>query len=164
MSEWKLEVDGPHSRIYRLEKRGTDLIRKEPTAFLEYGVLYREAYWTALFHEGWSLNRHGQLQGIDRGDPLTPENLPVNWKTQMYRLLMELGNRNCCHRDIRPANLLVKQGRLCLIDFQWATNVSEEVPGEWPERLGGAYKCPDGYDDHWSLHKSLSEVAQGVCG
>lgn len=60
------------------------------------------------------------------------------------------------HRDIRPDNVLFNGQNSVLIDFTFAsfpgeiTNVSHD--------LGGKYKCPNGFNDEYSLRKVQQEL------
>lgn len=64
-------------------------------------------------------------------------------------LLALLRKHKIIHRDIMPSNLLRKDGHIVLIDFGWAIKEGENYPpGKY---LGSKWKCPDGFDDEWSL-------------
>lgn len=75
------------------------------------------------------------------------------------RLLGELKRKGIIHRDIRPDNLLVRDGKPVLIDFGWA--VSEAQPYFTPQWLGGSERPPDGsFCDVYSMGKVLEQVNQ----
>ena len=93
------------------------------------------------------------------GERLGLENLPTDWESQMDIILQKLIEINCSHNDIKPTDLLVLNGKLMLIDFQWATECGSELPSNWPKYIGRFFKRSDGtYDDQFSFKKSIEWV------
>lgn len=150
---------GEHSAVYLDDTKG--LIRKYPMKYLELGVLYREAYWTQQFYQ-MGYVEGGCIVRANLGEPLTKNNCPVDTDVQVYQILLALAEKGCCHNDIKPDNILVnKKHQLKLIDFAWATWNGEDILDSWPKTIGSTFKCPEGFDDEYSLRKSLEWVASG---
>jgi len=96
------------------------------------------------------------------GVPLTKENMPSNYKLQIKEILAELRKNDIVHRDIRPGNLLVKDSVIKLIDFGWAAQHGHEH--EWvpcPD-LGMDFKYPNGFNDKYSLNKSINYILKNT--
>lgn len=80
-----------------------------------------------------------------------------NPREDALRILEALKSAGIRHNDISPANLRVKDGRIYLIDFGWATT-DNSVPAEMPKNVGvdqGARQLSDPIDDVAMLEKSL---------
>ncbi len=94
------------------------------------------------------------------GERLTARNLPQDWEPQMMEILNGLQQRECCHNDIKPRELLVHRGQLMLVDFGWATASGESIPPHWPKSLGtpqfraGVHQ----FDDEYSFRKSVDAI------
>ena len=148
--------DGPHSIVTRDDK----WVYKEYKCFLEYGIQYREEWWLRKlgFKATWDGER---TEMVWMGRPLSQGSMPPNVTEQMDVILWTLEQYNCCHNDIRPENLLVKNREIYLIDFGWATHKWEPVHKAWPEKLGSTFKHPDGFDDEHSLRKSIEWIQNG---
>ena len=86
------------------------------------------------------------------------KNLPKDWKTQIEKILYKLKEINCSHNDIKPTDLLVLNGMIMLIDFQWAHKINKKTPGNWPKTIGGRYKHPQKFDDSYSIYKSIKSL------
>ena len=89
------------------------------------------------------------------GEPL--KKLPANWKDQAEEILLALKEANIVHRDIIPRNLLIKDGVIKLIDFSWSGPPDEDI-SKFPGRLGTDFRKYPGFDDRYSLYKSLEWI------
>lgn len=79
--------------------------------------------------------------------------------TQCIDILDQLEEKSITHRDIRPENILVRDGGPVLIDFGWA--VSPERPYQTPPGLGGAFRPPDGsFSDVYSMGRVMRELSR----
>ena len=87
----------------------------------------------------------------DCGEPLTPQNIPSDWNTQLKIILNDLKNHNIMHRDIKLDNLLVKGDIIKLIDFGWAKYIGEEESTPPPSCLGYPNKPSTGFSDEYSM-------------
>ena len=83
--------------------------------------------------------------------------LPPDWQTQEAEILAGLTAAGIIHRDIRPANLCIRNGVIKLIDFSWAGPIGEDS-AKLPSGLGSRYKAPDGFSDDHSLRSSLLAI------
>lgn len=127
----------------------------------DFDLVNREIYWLSKFHH-WD---HTPI-GIDYsekiilmeyvGEPISPINFPREYKNQCEEILTGLKKYNCSHNDIRPDNVLVKDGKIYLIDFQWATEIGKPIPKHWPEKIGSKFrKGIHNFDDRYSLYKTI---------
>ena len=79
----------------------------------------------------------------------------------LLRIVATLQRRGIVHRDIRPANVLVRGGEPVLLDFGWA-ELGGCGGGFVPEGLGEGYRPRGGgFDDAYSAGKLLAEVVGG---
>jgi len=93
------------------------------------------------------------------GEPLTKDNVPSDWREQVQYILQRLKEYGCTHNDIKPADLLVLDGKINLIDFGWALDMGDEVPKSWPHCLGEEFRIGvHDFDDEYSLIKSIVSV------
>lgn len=51
------------------------------------------------------------------GEPLSPQNCPVDWEEQLEKILGVLQAHNCQHSDLSESAVMVQEGRLRLVDF-----------------------------------------------
>eukprot|EP01012_Entosiphon_sulcatum_P037420 TRINITY_DN48006_c0_g1_i1.p1 TRINITY_DN48006_c0_g1~~TRINITY_DN48006_c0_g1_i1.p1 ORF type:complete len:250 (+),score=40.21 TRINITY_DN48006_c0_g1_i1:172-921(+) len=91
------------------------------------------------------------------GEQLTVANIPDDAEEQGRILVERMHKRAVNHNDVHPGNLLVKDGRLHLIDFGWAT-IGNEPKAHLPVELGVEYGVrtkDDLYDDSEMMTRSL---------
>lgn len=100
---------------------------------------------------------NGVITLEDCGVPISSEGLPIDWKKQLVTILLALRAEGIEHRDIRPDNLLVKDGVIRLIDFGWA-RLREDMPDNPPSCLGYPYKPTYGFDDNYSMKMVIKQL------
>jgi len=62
----------------------------------------------------------------DCGERIDNENVPDDWKEQLITIHETLKYENIYHNDIKPDNFTVKDKKIYLIDYGWATDT---IPG-----------------------------------
>ena len=65
------------------------------------------------------------LSLTNEGEKISIKNKPLNWQKQLKLIIKYLKKNNCIHADIKPANLLVKNRKLKLIDFSQSMKFSD---------------------------------------
>lgn len=100
---------------------------------------------------------NGVITLEDCGVPISAEGLPPDWKRQLVAILLALKAEGIEHRDIRPDNLLVKDGVIRLIDFGWA-RLREDMPDNPPSCLGYPYKPTWGFSDDYSMRMVIRQL------
>ena len=93
----------------------------------------------------------------DCGEKINIDNFPKDLFEQRDKILEELKKYNCRHNDIKPGEILIKDGKLNIIDFGWACEADKPNPTNWPTGLGGPYKCREPNDER-SFNKSLADI------
>lgn len=140
-------------------------IVKKQTGFMKYGlidnekrILQRIAVQSACqaihFPRIVTQSEEDEIVMEYCGEGITVENLPPDWKNQLVQIILDLRACRVEHRDIKPDNLMVKDGIIRLIDFGWARLVEDE-PDEPPSCLGYPFKPTDGWDDNFSMRKII---------
>lgn len=134
-------------------------IIKKQTGFMKYGLIDNEkrilahaesVHFPVISKE----SEEDQVVMDDCGEVISVDNLPKDWKEQLVQIIMDLRAFGIEHRDIKPDNLMVKDGVIKLIDFGWARLVDDE-PDEPPSCLGYPFKPTDGWDDNFSMRKII---------
>lgn len=64
----------------------------------------------------------------DCGEQIDNENLPDDWKEQLISIHEILEYENIYHNDIKPDNFSVKDKKIYLIDYGWATKCMPGYP------------------------------------
>lgn len=62
------------------------------------------------------------------GSVINKENIPSNWKDQIYNIYNMLRNENLYHNDFTLSNVTVLNGKIFLIDFGWASYDNPQYP------------------------------------
>ena len=140
-------------------KKG-DVVTKKQVSYMDYDLTGNEAKILRKSnspHFPKLVETDGnELSMEDCGEPLTVDNLPDNWQTQLIEIVGDLRLNKIQHRDIKPDNLMVKGGVIKLIDFGWA-RFESDPPDNPPSVLGMPYKPSHGFDDNFSMMKVLKE-------
>ena len=158
------------SRVAFVEKDGRPIVRKQTS----FELAEREHALLSLldsdhFPKPISARRDGpstvcEMELVD-GYPLSDlerfvgETSPEGARAfllECLAILTELAARGITHRDIRPDNILVRDGGPVLIDFGWA--VSPEHPHVTPAGLGDAGRAPEGFCDTYAMGVALTPV------
>lgn len=132
---------------------------KKQTGFMAYGLIENERRILSQLdniHFPKVYDVDGELAVEDCGDLLTVENLPSDWKSQLVQIVFELKEAKVQHRDVKPDNLMIKDGVIKLIDFGWSRMMSD-APDSPPSCLGYPYKPSDTFDDNYSMLKIIKE-------
>ena len=149
-------------KINKRKRIVTKTIRAE---FLNYGLVEREVYW--LLKLNAESDRFPEvvfdggriIQTRYIGDCIQRDSVPFDWHHQMVEILEVMSYIGVRHNDIKPHDILVKEGRLHLIDFGWASSIFDKIPESWPDGLGGIFRSPkDTPDDMFSFVKSVEYV------
>lgn len=103
-----------------------------------------------------------EIQLEDCGELLTIQNIPDNWAKQLVQIMEDLKKNAVQHRDIKPDNLMVKDGVIKLIDFGWA-RFKDDPDDNPPNCLGYPYKPSYGFDDNFSMRTVAKEIGYKLC-
>lgn len=152
-------------------KFGSELIIQNEIKFLS---LLKDSNWTPkIYSTNLEPNNYfviiEKLKGVQLNEAIGN---PLFWKKKnIYSFLLQcelfnvvLIEHRILHRDIRPENILVdfnenKEIEIKLIDFGWATLVSEIKHTINPLGLGGKYKYAEGqYSDLYSTGKIINYI------
>lgn len=141
-------------------KDGESFVKKQ-TSYGDYALIQNEARILKKCnscHFPKLLEAEGDSIRIeDCGERLNVHNLPGDWKHQLVRIAMCLDEAGVEHRDIKPDNLMVKDGIIKLIDFGWA-RFKDDLPDDPPSCLGYPYRPSWGFDDKFSIKKIIKEM------
>ncbi len=135
-----------------------NVVRKQVKDYLQYDVFNREVETLMALN---NFSHVPKILAVDfdnktfymeyGGEPLTKKNLPADWPRQIKNIIDGLRKRGIQHNDIKNAELLVKNGKIMLIDYGWASEYGKPIDPSWPSGLGGRYKAPWGFDDRYSI-------------
>ena len=136
---------------------------KETIRYTKYNIVENEIYWlnklSDFIHTPNVISYNKtELTLSYSGEPLSAENIPNDWEVQINIILNKLIEINCAHNDIKPTDLLIQDGKIILIDFQWATRINEKIPLDWPRCIGREYKNNLKFDDKYSIYKSINFI------
>ena len=140
-----------------------DYVTKKVVMYDKYNIVDNEVKWLKKLTQ---LDFTPNLISVEKniikmsyaGENLNSSNIPENWKEQIDHIIDSLKKRNCSHNDIKPSDLLVLNGKIMLIDFQWATDIRQKFPKNWPRYLGRKYKSNIFFNDAKSLKKSIAYI------
>lgn len=142
--------------------KGEGIVTKKQDSFMAYSLIDNEEKIlskASSIHFPKIISRNdGELTIEDCGESLNEENLPKDWKEQLIKILFDLKKNNIQHRDIKPDNLMVKDGIIKLIDFGWAKFEDEEDKISPPSCLGYPYRPSWGWDDNYSMKQIIKQL------
>lgn len=142
---WVFGIDMPP----KLGSTGTIIIDKEkgtvqkrPTLYQGFKILEREVGWLKVlgdcdFVPDYLDSDNENIWMVYVGEPISKANCPKNWKEQFEAIIETLDKYRCVHNDLKNGDVLVLNGKIYLIDFQWATKTGEDIPKDWPKHLNG---------------------------
>lgn len=157
---------GTHSGIYENEYRmGMALYEIDQDHFLK--PLYYNDYDKYQFFANEYVN------GISLNTAIMNGNLSVEQKSRIigdiWRIFCALRASDVVHRDVRPDNLMIIDGRLILIDFQLAVSKSNYVELEYLAKRSNRLRKlghkkyryrPFTWDDAYSLVRVLEFIGR----
>ena len=153
-----LSITGTTSNIKIDEDSG--IVYKEVMMYNDCQIIENEIKWLELlsdtgFTPQFIAIKKNIIQMTYIGENLTKKNLPKDWESQLKNISEILNHYNCNHNDIKISDILVKDGKLGLIDFQWATLNNQKIPDNWPFFLLTNKKK---YDNFEALMKAIKTL------
>ena len=113
------------------------VVTKRITKFQDHGVFAREVHWLRHFNSkgyDWCPKlisadpKCNIITMVDAGRPINNQNAPTDWVYQLQKIIDTLHNENIYHNDIKRGEVLVKDGKISLIDYGWMS-------------IGGDFSC-----------------------
>lgn len=160
---YEVHFDQQSSSTVRIDLNHSE-VHKKLGRFSEHGIEAREIHWLAAMAPSGLVPRLlGHTPGLLRmnyvGEPTRHYNLPKNWRDQAERILAALEAAGCCHNDIKCDNLMVRDGKLTLVDFGWATTKGAPIPSHWPQGIGRQHRLGiHRFDDRHAIHAALASA------
>ncbi len=158
-----VQIDHDAGRVYKAYKDTYAALGDFEREVYHLDLLYGNCWFPQLLEVD---TRNREITMEYAGVQVTRDCLPGSWRMQAELILDSLAFYGICHNDVRPENILVGEGSLTLIDFQWALPVATQVPRTWPKRLGGKWRAFGlatwFFDDRMSLYRSLEAVENGA--
>ncbi len=93
------------------------------------------------------------------GQPVTSDTIPVNWQQQAQQILLDMESRGVKHNDIKTAEVLIKDDKMYLCDFGWASVNDDFSVGR--EDICADEKPHGITEDKDALMKLLAVIAGG---
>ena len=124
---------------------------------IEASSSYTYTFGGQIKFQGESPGRFSVLKVLDGGEPVSVNTIDsvVLAGPQVSKILKVLRASNIVLRDITPGNVLVKDGKLTMTDFEYGF-----FPGckykdleDAPEGLSGPFKSPHGFDDAFAFRE-----------
>ena len=117
----------------------TKIVSKKIIRMEDRSVRDREIFWLQYLNEK-GYNWCPKFWGIDPiskaiymeyvGERINKNNAPENWEEQLQKILDDLRSEEIQHNDIKPTEVLVKDGKIHVIDFGWATKGTDWSCGQ----------------------------------
>jgi len=97
----------------------------------EQELLEREVYWLTKLKATGFVPKLLKVNGLSLyleyiGPVLSKDNIPKNAEKQILQIILTLNEYNCLYNDWKPENVLVKNGKLYLIDFGWCPIIKQD--------------------------------------
>ena len=97
----------------------------------EQELLEREVYWLTKLKDTGFVPKLLRVNGLSLyleyiGSVISKDNIPKNADKQILQILLTLNEYNCLYNDWKPENVLVKNGKLYLIDFGWCPIIKQD--------------------------------------
>lgn len=143
-----IKAEGASTSTVMIADDKSYVIKTRKQIYVDSKLLDRELYWLnkmVSFDRVPNVisykNGEDQVESITMsycGELLTGGNKPKDAKEQVEYIADELESFGCCHNDIKKSQLLVKDGKIHLVDFGWATATGKEKCGAWPTHIRNA--------------------------
>ena len=146
-------------------KQGTlDLASREYHFLSQFNSPYFPQVFDYEIRDDYSTVTLERIDGVMLNDAMDSVNRDFDtfyaFTQECLNILDMLQEKGIAHRDIRPANIMLRDGKPVLIDFGWA--YSDDKPYWQPPELGGYERSPDGWlSDTFSFGKTFEEVNSG---
>jgi len=157
-------LDKDFNGLKRAERNKASYVcKKIHDIYWKYEFVKKETYWLDKlkdFDRTPSVVKKEDHEFVMEyvGEPVTSENLPDDWKEQVEYILEKLEEHGCSHNDIKREEILVKDGKLHLVDFQHATHGRAEFfKGE--HKIRGIMKR----EDRKSFEVELGRLEKKKC-
>lgn len=144
--------------------KSTNIVTKKIVnrKFDSFNIFEREVYWLQYLNEkgyDWcpkyvsSDPKSKVIKMTFVGHRINKQNAPENWRQQLTKILQDLRKDGICHNDIKGDEVLVKGGKLYLIDYGWMS-----IGQDWS--CGGKFdkKMKPYHDFH--DHSAISRISK----
>jgi hypothetical protein len=153
-------IDKKNNRVIKVCKKDyVDPCWKNETTALERLAALPESlsrHFPKLLYKGEDV-----LELSYCGQHLSKKSMPEDNTKQIKEIIDALKQVDLVHRDIKPDNVLIHADIIKIIDFGWVSNMAEkENVHKKGVGLGGKWKNVKGFDDGYSLRKSIKEIKE----
>jgi len=126
-------------------------------------LMNNEIYWLKrLEHFSWTPKiikvYDDTIEMTYVGEKVSKDNLPSDWREQTEQILKDLASIPCCHNDIKPEEIMIKDGKIHLVDFHHATATREEFE---QKKKAGVCGCRMRWTDHDAFINILTNMENG---
>ncbi len=131
-----------------------------------YDFVTKEVFWLKKLE---SFNRIPTVLSFDNdsitmnymGSIITKSTVPFDWEEQIRYIISNLELLKVSHNDIQIGEILVKDKKINLIDFQHATSTREEF--RKLRKQGKVTVQPYVKDDYTSLYTEITKILKDGC-